>query len=125
MVSNSRDRIMETTCTLLEVQGYQATGLNQIIRESGAPRGSLYYYFPGGKEGLVAEAVARTGVVVRERIEHELDAVQDTAAAVEGFVRSLAKHVEVSGFRSGGPIATAALEASATSERVRTACAET
>jgi TetR/AcrR family transcriptional regulator, lmrAB and yxaGH operons repressor len=55
-VKPTRDQIIQTTCTLLESQGYHATGLNQILKESGAPKGSLYYYFPQGKEELAEEA---------------------------------------------------------------------
>jgi hypothetical protein len=48
-MSTTRDQIIQAACTLLEKQGYPATGLNEIVRESGAPKGSLYYYFPDGK----------------------------------------------------------------------------
>lgn len=124
-MSTSRERIVETTCELLEIQGFQATGLNQIIRESGAPKGSLYYYFPEGKEELVAEAVTRMAEVVAGRITAHLAGVEEPAEAVRTFILTLAHYVEASGFRSGGPITTAALEAAATSERVREACLKT
>lgn len=123
-MSTSRERIVETTCELLEIQGFQATGLNQIIRESGAPKGSLYYYFPEGKEELVAEAVARMAKVVEGRIRSHLAGVEAPAEAVRTFILTLAHYVDASEYRSGGPITTAALEAAATSERVRVACLE-
>jgi TetR/AcrR family transcriptional repressor of lmrAB and yxaGH operons len=124
-MTTSRERIIETTCGLLEIQGFQATGLNQIIRESGAPKGSLYYYFPEGKEELIAEAVGRMAEVVAGRITSHLAEVDAPAEAVRTFILTLAHFVEASEFRSGGPITTAALEAAATSERVRIACLET
>lgn len=52
--TSDRDNILRTASRLFRKQGYHATGLNQITAESGAPRGSLYYYFPGGKEELAA-----------------------------------------------------------------------
>ena len=51
-MSTTREQIIEKTCELIELQGFNATGVNQIIRESGTPKGSLYYHFPGGKEEL-------------------------------------------------------------------------
>ena len=53
-MANTREIIIETTCDLMENQGYHATGLNEIVKVSGAPKGSLYYYFPEGKESLAA-----------------------------------------------------------------------
>ncbi|MDX2163631.1 MAG: TetR/AcrR family transcriptional regulator [bacterium] len=119
----ARDQIVETTCTLLEVQGYHATGLNQILKESGSPKGSLYYYFPGGKEELTTEALNRVGGIVLERIQANLAAVDDAADAVRGFIHHIAVNVEASGYTAGGPITTVAMETSATNERLRAACA--
>jgi TetR/AcrR family transcriptional repressor of lmrAB and yxaGH operons len=121
-MNTTRDQILQTTCRLLELQGYQATGLSQILHESGAPKGSLYYYFPEGKEELVAEAIASTAHVVTDRIRTSLAQVEAPGEAVRQFVLALAHQVSASGFRQGGPITTAALEAASTSERVRGAC---
>ena len=41
-MSANRDQIVATTCQLMELQGYHATGLNQILIESETPKGSLY-----------------------------------------------------------------------------------
>ena len=70
----------------------------------------------------MAEAVERTGQVVAERIHSRLATVDEPAEAVRTFVLALPEHVEALGFRSGGPTTFAALEAAATSERVREAC---
>jgi TetR/AcrR family transcriptional repressor of lmrAB and yxaGH operons len=121
-MNTTRDQIVQTACRLLEMQGYQATGLTQIIEESGAPRGSLYYYFPEGKEELVAEAIASTAEVVADRIRTSLAEVEAPGGAVKQFILTLAQHARASGYERGGPITTAALEAASTSERVREAC---
>ena len=121
LVTTKRDEIIDTTCRLLELQGYHATGLNQIIRESGAPKGSLYHYFPEGKEALAAEAIEQSGRGIAGNIARSLAAREDPAAAVAGFIRELAGHVAASGFRQGGPITAVALEAASTNEPLRLA----
>jgi AcrR family transcriptional regulator len=63
-MTSARDQIISKTCELFENQGYHATGINQIVKESGAPKGSIYYYFPDGKEEIALEAVIRSGQIM-------------------------------------------------------------
>jgi TetR/AcrR family transcriptional regulator, lmrAB and yxaGH operons repressor len=121
-MTKTRTQIIEKTCELLELQGYHATGLNQIIRESGSPKGSLYYYFPGGKEELAAEAVQHVGEVVLKRIRVNLALEADAAQAIRAFIYNIAFNVEQSGFRAGGPITTIAMESAAGSDTLRETC---
>jgi TetR/AcrR family transcriptional repressor of lmrAB and yxaGH operons len=122
VMSAARDHIIKATCDLLELQGYHATGLNQIIKDSGSPKGSLYHYFPGGKEELTAEAISTVGALVLNRIRDNLADIDDPAEAVGAFIANIAHNVEVSGYRAGGPITTVAMETAATSERLRAVC---
>lgn len=119
-----RDQIIQTMCELIENQGYHATSLNQIVKESGAPKGSIYYYFPDGKEGITVEAVLFAGKMVAERARTELAQKSDPAEAVQLFLETIAHFVEVSGFCSGGPLTIVAAETATTSERLNLACRE-
>jgi len=121
-MSTTRDQFIATTCDLLESQGFHATGLNQIVRESGAPKGSLYYHFPAGKDELAEEAIAWAGRVTAQQIEQGMACSNDAAEAIPAFVAQIAHHVEASGFRSGGPLMTVAMETATTNERLNTAC---
>ena len=121
-MTSTREQLIQTTCDLLELQGYHATGLNQIIKVSGTPKGSLYYHFPGGKEELAAEAVRQAGRLVLERINQSLAMIDDPAETIRTFIRNIALNVERSGFRAGGPITTIALEMASTSEVLRLEC---
>lgn len=118
----ARERIIEATCELLELQGYHATGLKQILGESKCPKGSLYHYFPGGKEELAAHALSEVGETVLERIRASLAEQGPAAKVIPAFIRNIALHVERSGFRAGGPITTVALETASSSDRIRTEC---
>ena len=119
-----RDEIIAATCQLLETNGYHATGMNQILKESGTPKGSLYHYFPDGKESLAVAAIEQSAAGISANIEGALagGAAGDPARAVTDFIRALAGHVAGSGFRQGGPITAVALEAASTNERLRVAC---
>ncbi len=121
-MSSARNEIVEKTCELLELQGYHATGMNQIIKESGSPKGSLYYYFPGGKEDLAAEAVRQAGKLVLERIRSNLASIPDAIEAIRTFIMNVALNVERSGFRAGGPITTIAMETASSSVPLREEC---
>jgi TetR/AcrR family transcriptional repressor of lmrAB and yxaGH operons len=121
-MSSTRNQIIATACELLENQGFHAMGLNQLVRESGSPKGSLYYYFPQGKEEIAEAAIGQAGHTVAERIRDALSVSVDAAEAVRLFVDHIAQLVEASGFRSGGPLMTIAMETATTNERLNRAC---
>ena len=119
----SKAKLVAATAELLQRQGYHATGLAQIVEESGAPRGSLYFYFPGGKEELACAALAEAGSAWRERLETLVNDTPDLLAALDAVCNTLGDALEASGFELGCPVATVALEASSASEPVRATCA--
>ena len=55
--TDARARAIATAERLFRIQGYTATGLTQILEESGAPKGSFYFHFPRGKTQLAEEAI--------------------------------------------------------------------
>jgi TetR/AcrR family transcriptional repressor of lmrAB and yxaGH operons len=119
VMSSAREQFLETTYTLLEKQGCHATGLNEIVRESGSPKGSLYYYFPNGKDQLVSESVLQAGKVVSERIRANL-----SESGLRDFILKIAESVELSGFSAGSPLTSVAMETATTNERINLACRE-
>ncbi len=123
-MSNAREQILQTTCALLEKQGYHGTGLNEIIKKSGSPKGSLYYYFPEGKEQITAEAVLQSGSQTAARIRLALTENSNAAKAISDFILNIADHVERSGFAAGSPLTAVAMETATTSTRINAACHE-
>jgi TetR/AcrR family transcriptional repressor of lmrAB and yxaGH operons len=117
----SRDRLLDSAVDLLQRRGYHATGLNELLERSEAPRGSLYHYFPGGKEQIGAEAIARAGEQVAAAVAHLLRAKASVADAVEALAGLLAAGLEASDFERGCPVATTALEVTPGSEPIRAA----
>jgi TetR/AcrR family transcriptional repressor of lmrAB and yxaGH operons len=109
-----------TTSKLLQKQGFHGTGLNQILAEAEAPKGSMYFHFPGGKNQLAAEAIAASG----DYLDRVLSACQGASAldSVDAYLVELAGWLERTEFREGCPIATTALEVAATAPEIGDAC---
>ena len=105
-----RERLIRTTGQLLRNRGYYGTGLDEILKDSGAPKGSLYHYFPGGKRQLANEAVRYMAGRMTKRMADDLSSTGDPAEGLRVFLQGRAKDLEASGFESGCPIATVTLE---------------
>ena len=116
---SSRHAFIDTAGRLLRRQGYAATGLNELVRRSGAPKGSLYFHFPGGKEELALAAMERSGERLRAAIAAILASTEDLDAALAALVDALGAGLEASGYEDGCPIATVTLEAAGDSPAVR------
>src|SRR5919107_66934 len=100
-MSAARDLIVETACDLFESQGFHATGINQIVKESGAPKGSLYHYFPEGKDEIAEAAIQWAGRGLAGRIAQGLAAGDTAAEAVNLFITNIALYIEASDFQYG------------------------
>ncbi|GGE20883.1 TetR family transcriptional regulator [Polymorphobacter glacialis] len=84
--TDARDRAIATATRLFRGQGYTATGLTQILAESGAPKGSFYFHFPRGKAQLAEEAIDQY-VAARMAVQAAISA--DTTGDALIFVRRL------------------------------------
>ncbi|WP_173094828.1 TetR/AcrR family transcriptional regulator [Actinomadura verrucosospora] len=118
----TRERVLRTAAELFQRQGYHGTGLNQVLAESGAPKGSLYFHFPDGKEQLASESVALGGREVGDSLAQAVIGAPDGRSGVAAMGEYFAAGLLESDFTKGCPVATVALESAAESEPIRTAC---
>jgi TetR/AcrR family transcriptional regulator, lmrAB and yxaGH operons repressor len=58
---DTRTNIVLATARLLSERGFAAMGTDDIVAMSRSPKGSLYYYFPGGKEEMAVAALRHSG----------------------------------------------------------------
>ncbi|MCY8519389.1 TetR/AcrR family transcriptional regulator [Bacillus atrophaeus] len=119
---DSREKILHTASRLFQLQGYHATGLNQIVKESGAPKGSLYHFFPNGKEELAIEAVTYTGKCIEDIIRHSMDKITDPVEAIQLFIKETASQFDSKESIQGIPVGLLASETALISEPLRTVC---
>jgi TetR/AcrR family transcriptional repressor of lmrAB and yxaGH operons len=110
------------TVDLMQRKGIAATGMREVVETAGAPRGSIGFHFPGGKEQLAAEAIAAAARGFERLIAQTFAEAPSPAAAVERFAALMAASLGASGFARGCPLATTALETAAASDALAAAC---
>jgi TetR/AcrR family transcriptional regulator, lmrAB and yxaGH operons repressor len=114
--TDSKEKTLAAAAGLLRRQGFHGTALQDILAAGGAPRGSLYFHFPGGKEQIGEAALGLTGEIVRGKIARAAELATSAEAFLRGVARAMAADLQNSAFNDGCPIATTALETSAQSE---------
>jgi TetR/AcrR family transcriptional repressor of lmrAB and yxaGH operons len=108
--TDARLRTLETAANLFRRQGYHGTPVSQILEESGAPRGSLYFHFPGGKEQIAAESVNVASSEMEALIAWARERSKDPVEFVGRITGGIARWLERSDYTEGCPIATVTLE---------------
>jgi len=116
-----RNAIVQSAAALFRRYGYSGTGLADIVARSGAPKGSLYHYFPKGKAQIGEAAVAGAGELVRRTLATLAAETPDAGAMIQEYVRWLGVWMAQSAWRDGCPITTVLLETAAEDEAIRAA----
>lgn len=123
--TDTRQRMIEQADTLFRRHGYLNTALLQVVEESGASRGSIYFHFPGGKEELGVEVMGRVHQTLVDTVDEAAKAGDgDPGEVVLGMAREFGETLRDTGYQSGCPIVPVALEAVPASEPLREACAD-
>lgn len=123
-MQSTRDRIVIASAELFRRQGLTATGLKQISAEAQAPFGSIYHFFPGGKDELADEVIRRSGAFYLLLFEAIMEPAPDVATGVRDFFAGAGETLRSTDFEDACPIAVVALEVASTSDRLRQASAE-
>ena len=95
---------------LLRVQGYAATGIKQVADAAGAPIGSVYHHFKGGKAEIAARALRESGAAYIELLPLLLDPHDDLVAGLEASFAAAAEDLEVTGWANLCPVGSVAAE---------------
>jgi AcrR family transcriptional regulator len=124
VATGTRERIVQASAELFRRQGFTGTGVKQIVAEASAPFGSLYHFFPGGKQQLGEDVIRSSGALYGELIDLFFTPRAEPVAATRRFFAAAADTLEQTGYADACPIATVALEVSSTNEPLRRACAD-
>jgi AcrR family transcriptional regulator len=120
----TRDRVLFASAELFRRHGYAATGLKQITAEAEAPFGSLYHFWPGGKEQLADEVLRMGGRFFLALYRQIVDEAPDLVTAVRDFFAGAADTLRATDYADACPIATVAGEVASSNEVLRAATAD-
>jgi len=115
----SKARMIAATLDLLRASGLAGAGINNIVAASGAPKGSVYHFFPGGKHELVAAALDRAEVVIGDAFGAIFSGDAALPEKVLALFQTSAKSVEAAAFLKGCPIAAVTLDIDDASKDLR------
>lgn len=112
-----RERMVVSAALLIRKRGAHATAISDVLQHSGAPRGSAYHYFPGGRTQLLCEAVDYAGEHVAAMINEAEGGLELLDALIDKYRQQLLS----TDFRAGCPIAAVSVEAGDEQDRERMA----
>ena len=107
--SDPRRRMIQSAALLMRERGVEATSFSEVIERSGAPRGSIYHHFPGGKAQLIEESTRYAGDFIAAGLVAALE-TSDPLASVRAFVASWRAILRQSDYGAGCPVVAATLE---------------
>ena len=116
--------MLEAAGELFRARGYEGVGVAEILEKAGAPRGSLYFHFPSGKEQIGAEVVERTGGRVTERLRDLNASGVDLDTYIERVFKTTAKESKERGYKASCPMAAIAAEFGGHDQRLSLAIRE-
>jgi TetR/AcrR family transcriptional regulator, lmrAB and yxaGH operons repressor len=107
---SSRDRMIEAAIDLMRGYGLSGVGINDVVRESGAPRGSLYHYFPEGKVQIACEALEVQGGRIASLLDEALASKKAAPQKVTALFEAFAQRVEASAFQRSCAVGAVTLD---------------
>lgn len=98
--------MVASAALLIRERGAQSTAIADVLAHSGAPRGSAYHYFPGGRTQLLCEAVDFAAEFVAGRMSKADSGIE----LLDGLVRFYRKNLVDTDYRAGCPALAVAVE---------------
>jgi AcrR family transcriptional regulator len=114
--------MIDAALTLLGRAGLAGAGINQVVALSGAPKGSVYHHFPGGKQELVTAALRQFDTVFRGYLAHQWSKPGAASDKVQQFVAGVARRLRAADYQEGCPVGGVILDLDPDSEPLREVC---
>ncbi len=118
---STRERLVGAMSASMRERGYGSSAIKEVLETADVTAGSMYHFFPDGKDELAAAAVLEVGLAGNEALAAVLEQSPSVADGVVAFYELLMAEMEATEFRLGCPIGVPSTEAAAEAERIRSA----
>lgn len=103
----TRDKMLISAAEVMRECGAAGVTIDAVLARSGAPRGSVYYHFPEGRNQILAEALRYAGDAITATIDHTVD--RGARVLLREFVELWERLLAESDFNAGCPVVAAAI----------------
>jgi len=103
----TKRRMLASAAEVLRERGAAGVTIDEVLSRSGAPRGSVYHHFPGGRSQIILEALSFAGDSMTSAIDDA--ASQGPMALLREFVDLWEDVLRHSDYSAGCPVAAAAI----------------
>lgn len=105
----TKQRMLDSAVLLLRERGAPGVTVDAVLAHSGAPRGSVYHHFPGGRNELILGALRQAGDYIAAIVEESV-AAGDVQRTVGRFVRFWKRALTDTDYRAGCPLVAVAID---------------
>ncbi len=100
--------MLSAAIELFRARGFEGVGVAELLSKAKAPRGSLYFHFPGGKEQIGAEVVERVGAQVAGQFRALHESGVDMITFVDRVFKTTARECKERDYCASCPMAAIA-----------------
>lgn len=108
--SDAKNKMIKTALLLFREKGYHGVGLAEILEQSGAPKGSFYHHFPGGKQELALAVLDAANRFMLRLIDNAFENAGTIEAAVDAVIDDIVELAASEKFSLGCPVTSFSVE---------------
>lgn len=110
----TRTKMLISAAEVMRERGAAGVTIDAVLSRSGAPRGSVYYHFPDGRNQILREALRYSGDSITGTIDQAAD--RGARALLSEFIKLWERLLTDGDFHAGCPVVAAAISADETDQ---------
>ncbi|MET9215623.1 MULTISPECIES: TetR/AcrR family transcriptional regulator [unclassified Nocardia] len=120
--TNTRQKMLYSAVELLRERGAAGVTVDAVLARSGAPRGSVYHHFPGGRAQIMTESLTLAGDTIGTIIDQA--AARGSRTALRSIGEFWTAILRSSEYEAGCPVVSVAVGGSSEDRHLRPEIAE-